>query len=276
VSAKRGLGRIVWAVVIVAILMVFFVRKGKEIPPIKLKELGSAAKITNPVTSAFRGGEKLTFRVQYLDFIPAGSITMKVKEVSYRGKEAYYLVAEGKTSPLFSFFTRFQSVFESYMDARNLYSLRFQEHARSGRNVDERLTIYDQENGIAETSEEGTPGSRKVKIGKNSQDFLSALYFLRTRELKVGESFIINLNNRKNNYEVEVKILRKAEIKVPAGKFTAYVTEVKVTSVGKNEQGKILTVWLSEKERKLPLLIKAGTKIGPMEVSLIDYGGKQK
>jgi len=272
-SAKRGLLRIIWVIVIVAVLMLLFVRKGKEIPPLKLKELGTAIKITDPVTSAFKGGEKLKLRVKYLDFIPAGSVTMKVKEVSYQGKETYRLV-ETKASPLFFFFTNFRSVLESYMDARNLYSLRFQEYTRSGNSVDKRLTLYDQETGIAETREEGKPGSGKVKIEKNTQDFLSALYFLRTKELKVGKSLLINLNDRKKNYQVKVKILRKESVKVPAGRFSSYVVEVKATRVGKKKPGTILTVWLSADARKLPLLIKAGTKIGPMKVSLVDYGGR--
>jgi len=274
VSAKRGLRRAIWVVVILAILMLLFVRKGEKVPPLKLKELGTAIKITNPVTSAFKGGEKLKLRVKYLDFIPAGSITMKVKEVSYQGKEVYLLLAEAEASPLFSFFNKFRSVFESYMDAGNLYSLRFREYTRSGNDVDERLTLYNQKTGIAETREEGKPGSRKVKIGKNTQDFLSALYFLRTKELKVGESFIINLNDRKSNYEMEVKILRKGSVNVPAGRFTAYVAEAKVTRIGKKEPGITLMLWLSAGARKLPLLIKSGTRIGPLEVSLVDYGGR--
>ncbi len=274
-SAKRSLLRIFWAVVVVAILMVFFVRKGKEIPPVKLKELGTAIKITNPVTSAFKGGEELKLRVKYLGFIPAGSITMRVKDVSFRGKEVYLLVAGAEASPLFSFFNKFRSVFESYMDAGNLYSLRFLEYTRSGNDVDERLTLYNQKTGIAETCERGKPGNRKVKIEDNTQDFLSALYFLRTKELKVGESFLINLNDRKNNYEMEVKILRKESVKVPAGRFTAYVAEVKVRRVRKKNPGTTLTVWLSADARKLPLLIKAGTKIGPLEASLISYSKVQ-
>ena len=273
-SAKRGFLRIIWAVVIVAIVMVFFIRKEEKVSPIKLKEWGTAIEIADPVTSAFRGGEELKLRVEYLGVIPAGSITMKVKDVSYQGKDAYHLVAEAGASRLFSFFTKFRSIFESYMDARNLYSLRSEEHTRNRENVNERFTLYDQKNGIAETGEEGKSGSKKLKIGENTQDFLSSLYFLRTRELKTGKSFVINLNDRKTNYKVEIEILRKGNIKVPAGKFTAYVAEAKATRVGSNAPGTIFTIWLSDDDRKLPLLIKAATRIGPMKVFLIGYGGK--
>jgi len=276
VSGKRYLRRGLWTIVIVTVLLVFFVRKEEEVSPVKVEARGVSIEITNPLTAAFQGGEELKLRARYLGFIPAGLITMQVEEVNYQGKEAYHLVAEAEASPLFSFFCKFQSVFESYLDARTLSSLRFQEHTRSGRNVDERLTVYDQESGIAETSEAGKPGSRKVKTAKNAQDFLSLLYSLRARELKVGEDFLINLNDRKNNYKVEVKILRTEEVKVPAGRFPAYVAEVKARRVGRDEPGTTWSLWLSEDTRKLPLLIKAGTKIGPMEVSLMDYGRRQK
>ena len=83
-----------------------------------------------------------------------------------------------------------------------------------------------------------------------------------------------SLNDRKNNYRVEVKILRKESVKVPAGRFSAYVAEAKATRVGKKEPGTTLMLWLSADARKLPLLIKSGTKIGPLEVSLMSYGGK--
>ncbi len=267
---KRGLRRIIWTIAVVAVLLLVCIRRKEEWTPIELKELGVPATVSEPVTTAFKGGEKISLAVKYLTIIPAGVVRMEVKEVNYLGRETYYLVSEAKSSPFFSFFCWVHSVFESYMDANDLYSLRFEEHSQAGRHADERLTVYDQESLIAETSEEGKPGSRKVKIAENTQDFLSALYFLRTKELKVGRTFNINLNNRKKNYEVQIKILRKEGIEVPVGKFTAWVAEVKATRVGKEEPGTILTVWFSDDTRKLPLLIKARTRIGPVKAYLLD------
>lgn len=269
---KRNLRRIIWTAAVVVILMVVCVRRKEEWTPIELKELGAPATVSEAVTVAFKGGEQISLAVKYLTIIPAGVVRMEVKEVHYLGRESYHLVCEAKSSPFFSFFCRVHSVFESYMDANNLYSLRFEEHSRAGRHADERLTVYDQESLIAETSEEGKLGSRKVKIAENTQDFLSALYFLRTKELEVGGTFNINLNERKKNYELKVEVLRKEEVKIPRAKISAYVVEVKAIRVGKREVSPkaAFTVWLSDDERKLPVLIRAKTRIGPVKAYLLE------
>ena len=269
---KRSLRRIIWTVAIVVVLVVVCVRGKEEWPPIELKELGVPAIVSEPVTVAFKGGERISLMVKYLGFIPAGVVRMDVKEVQYLGRETYYLACEAKSSRFFSFFCQVHSVFESYMDANNLYSLRFEEHSRAGRHADERLTVYDQESLIAETSEEGKLGSRKVKIAENTQDFLSALYFLRTRKLEEGDTFTINLNDRKKNYQVEVKVSGKEEVEIPQGRFSAYVVEVKAMRAGKREASPkaAFTIWLSDDERKLPVLIRARTSIGPIKAYLLE------
>ena len=260
---------------LIVLLIVAVVSVGKQpLPPIEVKGLGVPAMITNSGTSAFRGGEKITLTVKYMGFIPAGRMVLKVKEIRYRGRETYYLIAEGKSSSFFSLFRKVRSVLESYMDAEELYSQRFEEHTRvTGHSRDERLTTYDQKKGVALVSEEGEEGNRKVRIGANSQDFLSIIYYLRTRELKSGNIFLINLNERKKNFEVRAEVLSREEVAVGfrGGKFLAYPVRLEAKRVGKKDSAPLdFTIWFSDDKRKIPLLIKAKTRIGPVKAYLVE------
>lgn len=256
--------------IILSILAVVSLRR-QPLPPIEVKELGVPARITNSGISAFWGGEEITLTVRYMGFIPAGRMVLRVKEVRYQGRETYHLIVEGKSSPFFSFFRKIHSVLESYMDAEKLYSQRFEEHTQTGHRRDERLTVYDQEKGVARISEGGEEDNRKVRIGANTQDLLSAIYYLRTRELKTGNTFLINLNERRKNFEVRAEVLGREELGVgiKGKKFTAYPVRLEAKRVGKKDFPSLdFTIWFSDDERKIPLLIKAKTRIGPVKARL--------
>ncbi len=243
-------------------------------------EVGVLKPVTRPGTKAFRGGEKLTFLVKFW-IIPAGEVSMEVREMRYRGYEVYSPLITMKAARLFSFFCPAEGNIRSYLDARRLYTHRYEEHFIAGRHTYERLTVYDQRNRLAtyDIPVKDRMGKiirikkKKVKIPPNTQDMLSALYYIRTQELKEGKILTINANERYKNYRIKIKVLRKEKITVPAGTFLTWVLEP--TSIQRLDKEKGVDkgtglIYLSADERKLLVLMKAKTKLGSVSIQLID------
>lgn len=263
-------------VVLLLLSLAGCVRKKLTSPP-RAEELGRLKPLSRPGVEAFRGGEKLIFVVKYW-VIPVGRISLEVREMNYRGHEVYSPLLYLKANRLFSFFCPAEGEIRSYFDAQGLFTHRYEEHYLAGRHIYDRVTTYDQKRRIAQfdvpvyndLGQLVKKEKKKVNIPPRTQDVLSVFYYIRTRELKEGAIIKVKVNERKHNYQLELKVLGKEEVKTPAGSFLAWVIEPTVLYKGKKqERGKGL-VYLSADSRKSPLLIRGNTSIGRVSLYLID------
>ncbi|MBU4310608.1 DUF3108 domain-containing protein, partial [bacterium] len=125
------------------------VRREPLVPP-EAPEVGTLKSISKPGTVAFAGGERLTFAVKALRIIPIGTVSMEIREMIYQGHEVYAPLVKFKANKFFSFFCPGEGEIKSYLDARGLYTHRFEEHSVMGRHIYDRFTIYDQKNRLAQ------------------------------------------------------------------------------------------------------------------------------
>lgn len=272
--------KILGFVLISGILVISGCVRKEPIVLLEAPEVGILKPVTRPGTGAFRGGEKLTFLVKFW-IIPAGQVSMEVREMRYRGYEVYSPLITMKAAKLFSFFCPAEGDVRSYLDAQRLYTHRYEEHFIAGRHTYERLTVYDQRNRLAtyDVPIKDRMGKikrikkKKVRIPLKTQDMLSALYYIRTQELKEGKVLTINANERNKNYKIKIKVLGKEKVTVPAGSFLTWVIEpISIEQIGREKEEEKGTglIYLSADERKLLVLMKAKTKLGSVTVQLID------
>jgi hypothetical protein len=101
-------------------------------------------------------------------------------------------------------------------------------------------------------------------------DPLSGLYEVRKRVLEVGNSEYIEVFDNKKRWNVEVQILRKERIKIPAGEFDTIVIKPILQSEGIFLKKGDVFIWLTDDERKIPVKLQSKVKIGSIEARLID------
>ena len=248
--------------------------KGKiEIPPeppqreIKLPEF-KKEKLKRVVTNqAFGPGERLEFSVGY-GIIKAGTAVMEIPEiVKLNGRKCYHIVSTAKSNKFFSVFFKVDDRVESFMDIHELYSHRYDKHLREGKFKADISMIFDQKNHLALYNNSQDTFSVPAYV----QDVLSAFYYVRTQDLEVGRSIFVDNHTDRKNYPLEVKVLRKEKIEVPAGTFDCLVVEpiLKASGIFKHK-GK-LTVWLTDDEVKMPVLMKSKVVIGSISTELTNY-----
>ena len=225
-------------------------------------------KLKRVVTNrAFGVRERLEFSVGY-GVIKAGTAVMEIPEiVKFNGKKCYHIVSTAKSNKFFSVFFKVDDKVESFMDVHELYSHRFDKHIREGKFKADISTIFDQENHLAIYNN----SQDTFSVAEYVQDVLSAFYFVRTQDLKVGKSLFVDNHTDKKNYPLEVKVLRKERIGVPAGTFDCVVVEPILKASGIFKQKGSLTVWLTDDETKMPVLMKSKVVIGSISTKLINY-----
>lgn len=226
--------------------------------------MDSSARQLAPVP--FRVGERLVFSVEY-GFVTAGEATMSVVSLdTIQGNPSYRIETVATTNEIFSTFYEVNDRVVSHMDAYGMFSRQFKKTLREG-NYSKDLEVYfDQEAQLARYVE----GDSLAALPE-TQDVLSAFFFLRSRDLRVGEVYSIPCHDNRKNYPLEVKVLRREKIAVPAGKFECFVVEPKLKSGGLTKKEAKMFIWLTSDDRKMPVLMETRMKIGSVAAKLREF-----
>ena len=99
-------------------------------------------------------------------------------------------------------------------------------------------------------------------------DPVSSFYYLRTLRLEVGKPVYVTIFDSKKVWNVEVQVLRKERIKVPAGVFDTIVVKPLMKSEGIFYRKGEIYIWLTDDERRIPVLLKTKVKVGSIDASL--------
>lgn len=214
---------------------------------------------------AFGTTEKLTFDINY-GFINAGSATMEVlKLIEYESRPCYQIVTRATSNEFFSTFYKVDDRVESVVDALGLFSWRFEKNLREGGYRADRQYTFDQRN------QKVFYKNDTLDVPSYVQDPLSALYYIRTQELEVGRSIYVDNFTDGKQYQLEVKVIKKEQITVPAGTFDCVVVEPLLQSVGVFKHEGKLTVWLTDDRLKMPVLMKSKILVGSVSAELMEY-----
>ena len=214
---------------------------------------------------AFGVGEKLTFDINY-GFINAGTATVEVLNlIEYNNRPAYQIVSRAQSNSFFSTFYKVDDRLESIMDAVGMFSWRFEKILREGSYASDREFWFDQVEGQAFYEDDTFDVPRYV------QDVLSAFYYVRTQELKVGTTLHIDHFDSGKFYPLEVKIHKRETITVSAGTFDCIVVEPMLKSVGAFKQEGTLKVWLTDDRLHMPVQMKSKVLVGSISAELTGY-----
>lgn len=218
-----------------------------------------------PVHVGFGAGEKLVFSVQY-GLVTAGEATLEIRNVAtMRERPCYRIVSDARTNDFFSKFYQVRDRYESFMDTTELYSVRYEKHVREGKFKRDEVVEFDQ------TAHRAIYKDKVVPIPPRAQDVLSALYYVRTLPLEPGQQIAIANHTDGKNYPLIVKVHRRERVKVDAGEFDCLVVEPILRGPGVFTQKGRLTVWLTDDDVRMPVLMKSKVVIGHVAAVLKSY-----
>lgn len=227
---------------------------------------------------AYGDGEYFKFRVHY-GFVTAGYATLKVKNATLNGKKVFHVRGFGETVGVSSWFFRVKDDYQSYIDKEKDIPYRFIRKIDEGgytkdvqidfNHATQKATVNDIEND--EVSVHSFP--------KNTQDMISAFYYLRNnldaKNIKEGEVLEINMFFDNENYKFKLKFLGKEILDTNFGRVRTLIFRPYVQSGRVFKEKESLTVWISDDENKIPLLVKADLAVGSLKATLTEFKGLQ-
>lgn len=221
------------------------------LPPLRLRP-----------NEAFGPGEYLEYEVGY-GFIKAGVATLEVRrEVNYKGFKSLELVSTAKSYPALAKLYYVEDYNYSVLDYHGIFPWRYQKDVHEGRYKAFRWADFDQKNRKIFTAKDTLEASDFV------QDALTALYYTRTLPLKVGETVSMEVFSDGKKYNLEVSVLKKEKVTVPAGTFRTVVVEPLLKTPGIFQQTGKIKVWLTDDRLRLPVLMKSRVLIGSISAQL--------
>jgi len=111
---------------------------------------------------------------------------------------------------------------------------------------------------------------KEFSFNKPIHDMLSAFYAMTKMRLEPGTSTYINIFDNKKKYHTEVQILRKEKIEVQSRKFDTLLIKPNLKSEGIFRRTGDIFIWVTDDDRKIPVLMKSKAFIGTFSVELVE------
>ena len=209
-------------------------------------------------------GEELKYSAGFRLF-PAGNAILSLTLDSLNGKPAFLLATSVKTNSFLDTFYTVRDETLSWLNIMDFSLLKAVKTIREGK--------YHRNHSIHTIGDSLLIWNKKYfTITEPVYDPIAFIYFLRSQELSLEDSFHFFSAGEKEVREVWVNITGIEKIKVPAGNFDCLKVEP-VSPDGKpllKNNGE-LRVWLSNDDNKLPVKIEMKTNIGTMVMKLKEF-----
>lgn len=214
----------------------------------------------------FGPGERCRFTIEYGP-VKAGTATMEVLPMVVRGGRAcYHLASTAQSAPFFDSIYRVRDRIDTMVDAQSFVTYQYLKVQNEGGYHAEHKAVYDPAHGRVRYADGAT-----LDAPKNALDVLSAFYRARIETLTPGMSFYIPHHSDRKSFYLQVRVVRKEKIDVPAGSFSCVVVEPLVGDAGPFKNKGALTVWLTDDARHLPVLMKSRVPVGSVDAVLQSY-----
>lgn len=221
---------------------------------------------------ALQSGEKLTFDVKY-GMISAAEAVMQIKEVKYEGKiDALRFSSDTKTYSFFDAFFKVRDNIESIWDPDKKVSLKFTKQLNEGRYKQYRIHTYNPTDNTSVYSrfnhKKKTFTDKKITIPANTQDVLSALFWMRTQKLTVGKDLEVNVTADGTSHVARIRVLKKETIDTIFGKKECLVVKPELKGDAIFKQSGEIMIWVVNDENYLPVKMESKVVFGSFKAIL--------
>jgi hypothetical protein len=232
-------------------------------------------------TPPFSSGEELTYKIYYnwnFVWMPAGEVTFKIWDEDTQ----YHYQAFGKTYSSYEWFFAVDDTYESWVDKNTLLPNYSERSVNEGKyhifekiafnQSSKKMTVWrSTKRGDKETKTEHT-------VQKKVHDVLSTMFYLRTIDFAAkgtssSEDFSIFMDQAE--YPLRMRYLGRSPKKNVhgMGKYKTLKFQPDVIAGNVFTEDTKMSVWVSDDENRIPVLIESPVSVGTVKVVLKSYKG---
>lgn len=218
--------------------------------------------------SSFSIPERLQYDLTWTG-IKAGEATLEIKGEG----DHLIIVSTAKSAKWVSVFYKVDDRVESRLLKGNSealigHSVNYRLKLREGKHRKDKEVVFDAVNSKAHYIDYIANERKEIDIPFPILDPLSSFYYLRGLSLEVGKPVYVTIFDSKKVWNVEVQVLRKERIDVPAGEFDTIVIKPLMKSEGIFYRKGDILIWLTDDEKRIPVKLQTKVKIGSINANL--------
>ena len=236
-----------------------------------------------PGVPPFKIGERAAYDVQWLTGpldVTAGQISLSVvapeaRDLGAAGESPAWVFEVGlDTAPWVSRFFEAHDRFRTAADAQ-VRPLLHQRALRQGRRAVDRSYAYD--HARRRVSSGDSPSAARavsalsLPLPAGARDALTALWYLRTLPVAPGYALTLPLNEAGRNLTLNLTVPARETIEMGGASVPALRVEPRFSARVQRRQPIAATVWLSDDERRVPLMVEVAAGFGRVRLKLVDY-----
>ena len=210
-------------------------------------------------------GEKITYNISVKKVPAVQRIDWIVKKELLNGETIYHIQSTMKPRAFFKFYN-FERQDETYLNPKTLSPIRFRSQFRRQKSRTTVVVDFREETAEYEKIsrlDPKSPEEREVKvieIPTGTQDELSRLYFLRSKQLSVGKTYFYPLIKEGKLQEVTLTVERREKVKNK--KLGTVETLVLISSTESR-------FWFTDDERRILVKAEAKTDDSTAKLTLV-------
>lgn len=236
-----------------------------------------------PGVPPFKVGEQARYDVEWVNGpldLTAGQITLSVvaPEAGDLGASgappAWVFSVAVDTAPWVSRFFEAHDRFRTAADEA-MRPLLHQRALREGRRAVDRTYAYDHAARRVSSGDSPAaarqPGALTLPLPAGARDALTALWYVRSMPLAPGSTLPLPLNEAGRNLALTVTVAARETITIDGAPVSALRVEPRFTARVQRRQAIESTLWLSDDERRVPLVVEVAAGFGRVRLKLVDY-----
>lgn len=219
---------------------------------------------------SFTVPEILTYDLTWTG-IKAGEASLEIRDEGNEMK----IISAARSAKWVSLFYRVNDVVESRLSKESPsmgQPVNYKINLSEGRNRKKKEVIFDYRHMKALSIDHLDKKRAEVEIPARIFDSLSSFYYVRTLNLEVGRSVFVTVFDNNKVWTIEVQVLRKERVEVPAGQFNTIVVRPLMKSEGIFYRKGDIFIWLTDDEKRTPVMLKTKVKVGSITARLV--GGR--
>ncbi len=258
--------------------VVIGVAPGTGVVPVSVADVPQTSAVrVNPDTLnrwRFPVGERMEYSVTWEGIrLGSGSLTVEAID-TLQARAAYRVALEMAGGPPFY---RVEDRIVSWIVPSPFASLQFAQKQKEGNYRRDRKIILDVESlTYSRYDLKGEEYVRSVDeadvpIPPGALDEISYLYMVRLLPLEVGQRYEFDRYFKEDGNPATVEVLRREEIRVPAGRFKTIVLRPEIATDGMFGEGGEAEVYLTDDELRIPVRLKTSLIVGSGNMYLTAY-----
>lgn len=219
-------------------------------------------------------GERMEYSVTW-EGIRLGSGSLSVEAIdSIQNRAVYRVALEMEGGPPFY---RVEDRIVSWIQPDPYRSLQFAQNQKEGNYRRNRKIVLDADAqtysrfDLKDGEYVQDSNEADIPIPPDALDEISYLYMVRLLPLEVGQRYEFDRYFKEDGNPATVEVLRREEIRVPAGRFNTIVLRPEVATDGMFGEGGEAEVYLTDDEFRIPVRLKTSLIVGAGNMFLTGY-----